>query len=77
MDCKITKSRFGQKDFSVLFRANFSKFKFEEVRHGAGMDVDANLNQLSDEAIVSDRVTQTQNGLYMEDESDFNIGGFL
>lgn len=77
MDCKVTKSRFGQKDFSVLFRANFSKFKFEEVRNGSGMDVDSDLNQLSEESIVSDKITQTQTGIYTDDDSDFNVGGFL
>ena len=79
MDLKITKSRFGHKDVSIPFRTNFSKFKFEEIRKNNGIDIDMNLNELDQRTIVSDKVTQIQNGRYNEDtESDLeNMDGFI
>jgi hypothetical protein len=77
MDCKVTKSRFGAKDFSVPFKANFSRFKFEELRKDSGLDIDKDLNSLSEESKLSDKITQLQTGLYMDDSDDMNIGGFL
>jgi len=74
MDLKITKSRFGQKDISIPFRANFKRFRFEEInKNNAGLDIDQDLNELDERSIVSDRVTQTQNSMYTDEDSTYDV----
>lgn len=85
IDCKITKSRFGDKDFSVPFKANFSRFRFDEVYRSDGLDIDTDLSMISQENKIADKITQIQNGRYISDETEsetesmdraFDIGGF-
>lgn len=73
MDCKITKSRFGNKDISIPFRSNFKCFRFEEFRTTASLDIDTNLNELSERKKVADTVTQIQTGMYQDDD----LSGFV
>ena len=77
MDCKVTKSRFGEKDFSIPFKANFSKFRFEELRKDSGLDIDENLQELSEKNKVADHITQIQNSRYMDEDESFNMDGFV
>ena len=77
MDCKVTKSRFGEKDFSIPFKANFSRFRFEELRKDSGLDIDENLQELSEKNKVADHITQIQNSRYMDEDESFNMDGFV
>lgn len=76
MDCKITKSRFGDKDVSIPFKANFKRFKFEEFRTEVGLDIDANLNELAEEKRVANKLIEIQNQNYSDDEN-FDMDGFV
>ncbi len=76
MNLLITKSRFGRKDVSVPFKTTFSKFKFEELHKDSTLDIDTDLNEQAELAKVSDRVTEIQNGNYMDDDS-METDGFV
>ena len=68
MDCKITKSRFGNKDVSIPFKANFSRFRFEEFRTEVGLNIDTNLNEMASMSTVTEKVNEIQNGTYLNDD---------
>ena len=81
IDCKITKSRFGDKDFSIPFRANFSRFRFEQLFKSDDISIDTDIDTIVQQNNVADKITSIQNSNYDDrteesTESDFNINGF-
>lgn len=56
----IGKNRSGQKDVSISFRTDFSKFLIEEAPQSTGLDVDTDLIDLDKKSIIS-RIESIEN----------------
>lgn len=56
----IGKNRSGQKDVSISFRTDFSKFLIEEAPQSTGLDVDTDLIDLDKKSIIS-RIENIEN----------------
>ena len=49
----------------------------EELRKDSGLDIDENLQELSEKNKVADHITQIQNSRYMDEDESFNMDGFV
>lgn len=66
----IGKNRSGQKDVSILFRTDFSKFLIEEAPQSTGLDIDTDLIDLDKRSVV-ETIETIENNSSSENEYGF------